>query len=259
MYALLVSIALPLLLILIGNCARTYSNPLHVEDSFSHGVATWYGSPTGFGSAGACGFQNDVENPPYNSMVAAGNNIIYQSGKGCGACYEVKCTDHPACSGFPVTITIADECPSCQHDSHHFDLSGTAFGCLAKPNQADTLRKAGKINIHQRRVQCHYHTDIKFKLDQGANPYYLAFLVEHMSGDGDVSSVEVLTSNSKGKWMSMQRSWGETWKMDMPDGMKGPFTVRLTTVKSGKQIVAKDAIPADWYPGQKCESKLTLE
>ncbi|KAK4435951.1 putative expansin-B14 [Sesamum alatum] len=99
--------------LLINNCEST---------TLSDGVATWYGSPTGFGSGGGCGFENDVGNAVYNGMIAAGNNNIYKSGKGCGACYQVKCTEHPSCSGSPITITITDECPGeCNNEAFHFD------------------------------------------------------------------------------------------------------------------------------------------
>nr|GMD45866.1 putative expansin-B14 [Ipomoea batatas] len=110
---------------------------------FAPATATWY-------DGGACGFGN-VGNPPYNSLIAAGNQALYQSGKGCGKCYQVKCTSNPACSENPAKIHITDECPSCNGEPIWFDLSGTAFGALAKSGQADALRNAGKIQISYQR------------------------------------------------------------------------------------------------------------
>ncbi|XP_011084266.1 putative expansin-B2 [Sesamum indicum] len=241
---LTLSIVAVVLLLQTNNCVSTYPS------TFSDAVATWYGSPTGYGSGGGCGFENDVGNAPYNGMIAAGNNNIFKSGKGCGACYQVKCTDHSLCSGSPITITITDECPgACNNEAFHFDLSGKAFGSLAKPGHADALRKAGKVNIKYKRVQCNYNGGMTFKIDAGSNPNYLAFAIEHVHGDGDIAAVEILASNSK-EWMAMQPSWGATWKVGLPVEVKGPFSVRVTTIQSGRKVVAHQAIPANWSPGQ---------
>ncbi|KAL6504095.1 hypothetical protein OROGR_026018 [Orobanche gracilis] len=249
------SIIVPILLFLIKNrycfCMNFKSINGSLDKDFSPAVATWYGSPSGWGSSGgACGFADDVEAPPYNGMIAAGNQFLFKSGKGCGNCYQVRCRGNPSCSGIPTTVTVTDECPgSCNSDHVHFDLSGKAFGSLAKSGQADNLRNAGIINIQYKSVRCHYSASITFKIDSGSNPNYLAFTIEFVDGDGDVGAVQISSPNSQG-WLAMQQSWGATWKVDLRNGIKGPFSVKLTTVESKAKIIANNVIPANWAPGQ---------
>ena len=61
---------------------------------------------------------------------------------------QIKCTskDNPACSGQPKRVMITDMnyYPVARY---HFDLSGTAFGRLAKPGLNDKLRHSGIIDI----------------------------------------------------------------------------------------------------------------
>ncbi|KAJ0970522.1 hypothetical protein J5N97_018481 [Dioscorea zingiberensis] len=230
------------------------------SSGWSPAGATWYGDADGAGSiGGACGYRDAVGVPPFSSLVAAGNGFLYKSGKGCGACYQVKCTVNDACSGEPVTVVITDECPGgpCLDENVHFDLSGTAFGKMAKSGMAGQLRNAGKIPIEYTRVECSYPgTNIAFRIDAGSNPQYFAVLIEFEEGDGDLSAVELKqapaaaarTSTSADNWVPMQQSWGAVWKLNSGTDLHAPFSLRLTS-SSGKTLLVNNAIPAGWGAG----------
>ncbi|XP_058732776.1 putative expansin-B2 [Vicia villosa] len=212
-------------------------------------IATWYGPPNGAGSdGGACGYTDSVEKPPLSRMISAGGPSLFLKGVGCGACYEVKCIENNACSGNAVTVMITDECPECV-ESAHFDLSGTAFGSIASSGNADNLRNAGKINIQFQRVACSFGNSIAFIIDSGANPYYFATEIEYENGIGDIVQVEINQSN---QWLSMQRSWGARWALNLGTQLETPFSIRLTESGNGsmKSIVIENVIPSNWQPGQ---------
>ncbi|XP_019434563.1 PREDICTED: putative expansin-B2 [Lupinus angustifolius] len=239
---------------------RKFLNASYASGSdWSPAVATWYGPPNGLGSeGGACGYGNIVGQPPFSSMISAGSPRLYQWGKGCGSCYEVKCTGNDGCSGNPVKIVITDECPGCSATDFHFDLSGTAFGAMAVSGQDEKLRNAGRIQIQHRRIKCNYPgVSIAFHVDSGSNPYYFATNIEYVNGDGDLAKVELKEANS-GSWHSMQQSWGVVWKLDNGSPLQAPFSIRLTTLKSGKTIVADDVIPAGWNPGETYKSTVNF-
>nr|AVG44230.1 EXPB3-1 [Boehmeria nivea] len=224
------------------------------ETGWSLAGATWYGEANGAGSdGGACGYQGAVEQSPFNKMVSAGGPSLYGSGKGCGACYEVKCTSNSnkACSENPVTVVITDECPGCTNEASHFDLSGTAFGAMAISGQEGQLRNAGVLQIQYRRVQCNYKAmTITFKVDPGSNSNYFAALVEFENGDGNVGGADLKQALDSDTWLPMQQSWGAVWKLDTGATLRAPFSIRLKSGQSGSTIVANNVIPAGWQAGQ---------
>jgi len=211
--------------------------------------ATWYGQPNGAGApdnGGACGIKN-VNLPPYSGMTACGNVPIFKDGKGCGSCYEVRCKEKPECSGNPVTVYITDM----NYEPiapYHFDLSGKAFGSLAKPGLNDKIRHCGIMDVEFRRVRCKYPAGQKivFHIEKGCNPNYLAVLVKYVADDGDIVLMEIQDKLSA-EWKPMKLSWGAIWRMDTAKALKGPFSIRLTS-ESGKKVIAKDVIPANWRP-----------
>ncbi|KAE8817290.1 Expansin-B11 [Hordeum vulgare] len=221
---------------------------------WSAGGATYYGAPDGDGSdGGACGYQSAVGNRPFSSMIAAGNPSLYRGGKGCGACYEVKCTGNQACSGQPATVVITDECPggaACLGEAAHFDMSGTSMGAMAKPGMADKLRASGIVKIQYKRVPCKYPgMNIAFKVDQGSNPFYLEVLIEFEDDDGDLNTVDLMEANC-GTWTPMVQNWGALYRLNSNTGkpLRGPFSLRLTS-DSGRKLVVNNVIPVSWKAG----------
>ncbi|CAI9101320.1 OLC1v1038614C1 [Oldenlandia corymbosa var. corymbosa] len=231
-------------------CTCTIVSSFNVSlNDFAPAVATWYGEGTGAGSGGACGIEDgDLGKAPYSSLTAAGNDALFKDGAGCGACYQVRCSSNPACSNSAVTVVISNQCPgSCNDDPVHFDLSGTAFGALAKSGQAEQLRNAGKINIEYSRVPCNYGSQkLMFRVDKGSNVNYLAFVVEYQNGDGDLGFVELQVN---GAWQPMQHNFGRSWKINLNPTLQSAASVRLTTGLSKKTLVVDSIIPANYKPG----------
>lgn len=245
--------------------ANSSSNSTNVDaGGWLDARATWYGAPKGAGpddNGGACGFKN-VNLPPFSAMTSCGNEPLFKDGKGCGSCYQIRCVSagHPACSGVPETVIITDM-NYYPVSRFHFDLSGTAFGGMAKDGRNDELRHAGIIDMQFRRVPCQYPgLTVTFHVQHGSNPYYLAILVEYENGDGDVDQVDIMQSRPDaaageggmaptGEWVPMTESWGSIWRMDTRRPMQGPFSLRITN-ESGKTLVADQVIPADWEPNE---------
>ncbi|KAI3677945.1 hypothetical protein L6452_37219 [Arctium lappa] len=223
---------------------------IHGKVRFEPALGTWYGDPKGTESTGgACGWGNVVQSPPLSSMIAAGNARIYLQGKGCGNCYQIKCSQRPYCSGHPVIVTITDECPGCNDAPFHFDLSGTAFGAMSSPGQADNLRNLGRVNIQYRRVPCNYRsTKIAFKIDAGTNPNWFATVIEFEDGDGGLRSVEIAASHSQ-QFVLMKNIWGAVWQADINPSFHAPFSFKLTS-PTNKVIIARNAVPKGFVPGK---------
>ncbi|KAM0838127.1 hypothetical protein ACQ4PT_061198 [Festuca glaucescens] len=216
--------------------------------------ATWYGAPNGAGpydNGGACGFKN-VNLPPFSAMISCGNQPLFRDGKGCGSCYQIRCVAHRACSGMPETVIITDM-NYYPVSRYHFDLSGTAFGRMAKYGRNDELRHAGIIDMQFKRVPCQYPgLTVTFRVQHGSNPNYLAILVEYEDGDGDAVQVDIMESRlpdrvPTGFWTPMRESWGSIWRLDRLRPLQGPFSLRVTD-ESGRSLVADQVIPAFWQP-----------
>ncbi|PWA75083.1 Barwin-like endoglucanase [Artemisia annua] len=234
-----------------SSCLNTnVTGKAHGKDGFLPALGTWYGDPRRPGSGGACGWADDVHYPPFSSMISAGNANIFLHGKGCGDCYQIKCTRRPHCSGYPITVTITDECPgACNNVPYHFDLGRTAFGAMANPGQADDLRKLGQVDIQYRRVKCNYgKTTIAFKISEKTNPNWFATSIEFVDGAGELGYVEIAQAHST-NFVKMQNTWGAVWVANISPSFHAPFSFRLTS-PTHKAITAYNVVPHQFVPGK---------
>ncbi|KAI3771279.1 hypothetical protein L6452_02440 [Arctium lappa] len=239
-------------------CVILHKNNTFRHKSFAYALATWYGNETGAGSGGACGWEDDVKDPPLSSMISAGNANIFLNGKRCGHCFQIFCNQPPYCSGQPITVTVSDECPeTCNNAPFHFDLSGYAFGAMALPGQDHNLRQLGQVDVQFQRVPCSYGgTSLAFKVHEDCNQYWFAMAIEYANGDGGFGYVEIAGGGTQ-NFVGMDNIWGAVWKKDIDPSFIAPFSFRLTST-DGKTIVATNVIPTTFSTGSKYSSNVNF-
>lgn len=249
-------------LVVVVECLVVSGGPLSrvSEPHWYPATATWYGSPDGDGSdGGACGYGSLVDVKPLRARVGAVSPVLFKGGEGCGACYKVKCLDDSICSRRAVTVIITDECPGgyCSAGRTHFDLSGAAFGRMAVAGDNNELRNRGEISVIYRRTPCKYPgKNIAFHVNEGSTDYWLSLLVEFEDGDGDVGSMHIREASST-EWVEMKHIWGATWCI-VGGPLKGPFSVKLTTLSTARTLSARDVIPSNWSPKATYTSRLNF-
>nr|GMC83069.1 expansin-like B1 [Ipomoea batatas] len=203
--------------------------------------------------SGHCGFGTFGATMNGGDVSAASN--LYRDGLGCGACYQVRCTNSLYCSDKGVTAVITDSGASGGSD---FILSSGAFGRMAQTKDAArSLLSQGVVDIEYRRVPCSYPgKNITFRIhDKSGNPHYLAFVIMFEQGQKDITAV-LLCETQNLQCKLMDRTYGSVWTTNSPPS--GALEVRM--LFSGEEdgdetwVVSPNNIPENWKPGDTYDS-----
>ncbi|KAL3684987.1 hypothetical protein R1sor_003009 [Riccia sorocarpa] len=215
-------------------------------DGWSPAHATYYGGSDAQGTNnGACGYSN-VFAMGYGTMTTAVSAPLFNNGKVCGACFQIRCAGDSACYGSVITVTATNLCPQgsyggwCDYPNVHFDLSQPAFSQVAN-------YVAGHVSLEYQKVTCYRNGGIRFNI-QG-HTYFLQVLVYNVAGAGDVTAVSVKGSNTG--WISMTNGWGQNWQTgQVLDGQALSFTVWTS---DGRSVTSNNVAGSSWYYGQTFE------
>ncbi|KAF8380661.1 hypothetical protein HHK36_028151 [Tetracentron sinense] len=250
----------PLLFLLVSSLlAQTPADAATCSDCFTHSRAAYYPNSDEQGTdAGACGFGSFGATINGGDVSAASD--LYRGGIGCGACYQVRCTNSNFCSDKGVNVVITDNGAS---DRTDFILSRRAFGRLAQTkDSAASLLALGVVDIEYRRVSCSYpNKNITIKIDESSNfPHYLAFVIWFQQGKKDVTAVQLCeTQNFVCKLLD--RSHGAVWTTVTPPS--GPLSIRmlLSDSDNGDEtwVVPVNDIPQDWKAGNTYDSGIQVD
>ncbi|CAH1443541.1 unnamed protein product [Lactuca virosa] len=225
---------------------------------FIHSRAAYYPNSDDKGSeTGRCGY-GSFGATINNGYVAAASDL-YRDGVGCGACYQVRCTNSKVCSDEGVNVVITDQGSS---DRTDFIMSKKAFRKMAQSTNAETsLLSQGIVDIEYRRVSCNYpKNNITIKIDESSDyPYYLAFVIWYQQGQNDITAVQLCeTKNFVCKLLD--RSYGSVFTTTSPPS--GSLSLRmLFSGEDGdeKWVVPVNIIPENWKKGDIYDTGVQVE
>lgn len=223
------------------------------QSSFTCSRATYYGSPYCYGNPrGACGFGD------YGTTVNGGNvgavARLYRKGAGCGACYQVRCTNPQLCTDNGVTVVATDYG---EGDNTDFILTTGAYAKLARSNMAAELLAYGVVNIEFKRVACRYEgTNLKIKIhERSSYPHYLALTILFQSGKSDITAVDLWLEDCK-EWRPMRRVFGAVFDMENPP--RGvALSIRLY-IDGQLTVEMNSVIPSGWEAGVAYDTNVQL-
>ncbi|KAK9093003.1 hypothetical protein Syun_027914 [Stephania yunnanensis] len=220
------------------------------KECFTHSRAAYYPNSDEHGTdQGACGFGSFGATINEGDVSAA--SLLYRDGVGCGACYQVRCSNTKYCSENGVNVVITDQGSS---DNTDFILSQRAFGRMAQTKDLGvSLLQLGVVDVEYRRVSCNYPSkNITIKIDESSNyPHFFAFVIRYQGGKKDITAVQLCeTQNFSCKLLD--RSHGAVWAVVSPPS--GPLSVRmlLSDIDNGDEswVVPINTIPKDWKAGE---------
>ncbi|KAF3448247.1 hypothetical protein FNV43_RR08960 [Rhamnella rubrinervis] len=203
---------------------------------------------------GACGYGKYGKT--VNHGYVAGVGGLYRNGSGCGACYQVRCTNKQYCSDNGVNIVATDYG---EGDRTDFILSRKAYAKLARPNLASKLFAFGVVDVQYKRISCRYSgNNLMYKVNEHSRyPHYLSIVILYAGGQNDITAVKLWRWDSK-QWKPMRRAFGAVWDMENPP--KGSINLKLQLRGSAgvTWVQNNNAIPDYWNAGVVYDSTIQL-
>eukprot|EP00253_Pinus_taeda_P018327 PITA_18327 len=199
--------------------------------------------------------------------VATASTKIYRDGKGCGACYQIRCTDPALCTKSGVKVVVTGMSID---DRTDFYVYSPTFLSLARPNKSEQLLNGGAgLDVEYKRVPCEYPgQNMAIKVDESsAYPNFLAVKFLYEGGQTDISAVEVARVG-QWRWYSMSpRKYSAVWEIansDLFDGQGQPpslsFRLLVTGGSEGSWVwqAGRNLLPANWKVGSVYDSGLQI-